>query len=561
MSRKTTFRLFKFRNFNINLEKSFIPTLIFSFGLYFRYLWAHLSQWRHEEAVILWISLTKNILNSPFSNVSSPGIPNPNLSILFSKVLILFDSYIVTSIFLSSVQCVILFFCLKTSDNKFNIVLGLFLSFSSYLVFVTSSIALHMAVLTFNALFLKLFFEYFLYEKYYLGSYFPIVTILPVSLYLGGFANTLIYFLIFVGILLLNFKNFKMNFSSKFHFGVGLFLFASIFYITWYQYFTNIEFNSLKIQNSGTELFPYSRIRDYLYLGVQNSKIFPSFFLNIFSDQANIYWPFQYSDKFSPSTENTVGFLLKYHKIFNLFSVLAIFFGLFISNSKFKEKVNIEYLLKAIFTLFLIYVYTVLTPLLGQGRSFLDFDIGSLMVYSSTYILYIYLWSASFFIFRFNKLLYVCFSLLMSSFYVLNILTSISLQNEFKNSISSYHSVADEPTTYKEEVVDFLANYVEDEISIYYGLIEFEYEWSRYFNEINYSSSYYNNIYSIGREFDYLFKRKYNIDNVNEGMLNRSPENSQFFLSYSFDDLPTDVYKNFSLHQFGNYIITVNLDF
>jgi len=561
MSRKTTFRLFKFRNFNINLEKSFIPTLIFSFGLYFRYLWAHLSQWRHEEAVILWISLTKNILNSPFSNVSSPGIPNPNLSILFSKVLILFDSYIVTSIFLSSVQCVILFFCLKTSDNKFNIVLGLFLSFGSYLVFVTSSIALHMAVLTFNALFLKLFFEYFLYEKYYLGSYFPIVTILPVSLYLGGFANTLIYFLIFVGILLLNFKNFKMNFSSKFHFGVGLFLFASIFYITWYQYFTNIEFNSLKIQNSGTELFPYSRIRDYLYLGVQNSKIFPSFFLNIFSDQANIYWPFQYSDKFSPSTENTVGFLLKYHKIFNLFSVLAIFFGLFISNSKFKEKVNIEYLLKAIFTLFLIYVYTVLTPLLGQGRSFLDFDIGSLMVYSSTYILYIYLWSASFFIFRFNKLLYVCFSLLMSSFYVLNILTSISLQNEFKNSISSYHSVADEPTTYKEEVVDFLANYVEDEISIYYGLIEFEYEWSRYFNEINYSSSYYNNIYSIGREFDYLFKRKYNIDNVNEGMLNRSPENSQFFLSYSFDDLPTDVYKNFSHHQFGNYIITINLDF
>ena len=68
------------------------------------------------------------------------------------------------------------------------------------------------------------------------------------------------------------------------------------------------------------------------------------------------------------------------------------------------------------------------------------------------------------------------------------------------------HSVADESITHKEEVVDFLASYVEDEISIYYGLIEFEYDWSNYFNEINYSSSYYGYIYSIGREFDYLLK-------------------------------------------------------
>ena len=352
-----------------------------------------------------------------------------------------------------------------------------------------------------------------------------------------------------------------MNFSSKFHFGVGLLLLTSILYITWYQYFTNIEFNSLKIQNSGTQLFPYSRIRDYLYLGFQNTKFFPSFFLNIFAEPANIYWPFQYSDKFSSSTENTVGLLLKYHKIFNLFSVLAIFSGLVLSYSKHKEKVNIEFLLKAIITLFLIYVYTVLTPLLGQGRSFFDFDMGSLMVYSSTYILYIYLWSTSFFIYRFNKLLFACFSLLISSFFVLNIVTSLSLQNEFKNSKSFYHSVADEPTAYKEDVVDFLAGYVDDEISIYYGLFEFEYEWSNYFNETNYSSSYYKYIYSIGREFDYLLKRKYDIDNLNEGILNRSPENSQFFLSYSFDDLPTDVYENFNHYQFGNYIITINLDF
>ena len=544
-----------------NLISNSFLFVILSGGVYVRYLWSHLSQWKHEEAVILWISLTKNIFASPFSNVSSPGVPNPNLSILLSKFLILFDSFVITSFILSTLQGIAIYYCLKSSDKKFNIFLGLFLCFSSYFIFVTSTIALHMIVLIFNALFLKIVFEYLFNKKYYLGSYFPIVTILPVSIYLGGFSNTLIYFLIFNSILVLNLKNFKMNFSSKFHFGMGTLLVFIILYITWYQYFMNIEFNSLKIQSSGTQLFPYSRIRDYLYLGFQNTKVFPSFFLNIFAESANIYWPFQYSDKFSLITESAVSNLFKYHKVFNLISISFIISGIVIYFSKLKKIINIENLLKAIFTFLLIYIYTVLTPLLGQGRSFLDFDIGSLMVYSSTYILYIYLWVLSFFIFRFNKLFFNSFVLLISSFFLLNIYATINLQNEFNNSTSFEHSVADESITHKEEIVDFLASYVEGEISIYYGLIEFEYDWSNYFNEINYSSSYYGYIYSIGREFDYLLKRKYDIDNVNEGLLIRSPENTQFFLRFSFDELPKNLYKNFNEFQFGNYIVTVNLDF
>ena len=265
-----------------NSVKNFILIFILSVGMYVRFLWSHLSQWKHEEAVILWISLTKSIFASPFSNVSSPGVPNPNLSILLSKILILFDSFVVSSIILSTLQGITIYYFLKSTDKKFNLILGLFLCFSSYFIFVTSTIALHMIVLIFNALFLKVVFEYLFNKKYYLGSYFPIVTILPVSIYLGGFSNTLIYFLIFVSILFLNFKNFKMNFSSKFHFCMGLFLVISILYITWYQYFSNIEFDSLKIQSSGTQLFPYSRIRDYIYLGFQNTKVFPSFFLKCF---------------------------------------------------------------------------------------------------------------------------------------------------------------------------------------------------------------------------------------------------------------------------------------
>jgi len=418
-----------------------------------------------------------------------------------------------------------------------------------------------MIVLIFNALFLKLVFEYFINKKYYLASYFPVATILPVSIYLGGFSNTIIYFIIFLSILTINIRNFKLNFSSKNHLGIGFTLVSCILFFTWYQYFANIDFESLKIQNSGTQLFPYSRIRDYIYLGLQNTKIFPNFFLEIFSKEQYIYWPFQYSDKFTLTTENLVGLFLPYHKIFNIFSVSSIFIGSVISFSKFKKYINSTNLLMAIFTLFLIYVYTVLTPLLGQGRSFLDFDIGSLMVYSSTYILYIYLWSTSFLIFKLNKIFYSSFVVFVCSFLIINIITTYKLKNEFENSISLEHSVADESAIHKEAVVDFLAGYVDDKISIYYGLIEFEYEWSNYFNETYYSDSYYQYIYSTGREFDYLLKKKYGIDNLQEARLNRTQENTQFFLSYSFIELPENIYQNFEVIEFGNYKLIVNLDF
>ncbi|GIR19911.1 hypothetical protein CM15mP35_01720 [bacterium] len=147
---------------------------------------------------------------------------------------------------LSTIQGIAIYYCLKSSDKNFNFILVLFLCFSSYFVFVTSTIALHMIVLIFNALFLKIVFEYCFSKKYYLGSYFPIVTILPVSIYLGGFSNTLIYFLIFIGVLIFNIRNLKMNFSNKFHFGFGTVLVVSILYLTWYKYFINIDFDSLK---------------------------------------------------------------------------------------------------------------------------------------------------------------------------------------------------------------------------------------------------------------------------------------------------------------------------
>jgi hypothetical protein len=240
---------------------------------------------------------------------------------------------------------------------------------------------------------------------------------------------------------------------------------------------------------------------------------------------------------------------------------MLIVSGFLLTTTKYKKIVKIEELFKSTFTFFLIYIYTTLTPLLGQGRSFLDFDVGSLMVYSSTFVLFVYLWSSSLSIFELSIVKYLFLLLLLSLFSLLNIFATKNLQNEFIQKESSFHSIADESVIHKEEIVDFLANYVADEISIYYGFIEFEYNFSNNFNKLNYSNPYYQFIYSNGREFDYLLKRKYGIKNSQEGILKRSYEDTQFFISYSFDGIPDNIYQKYSLHKFGNYIVLVNLDF
>ena len=60
--------------------------------IYFKHSFSQLAAWREDEAVTLWLALVNNLLDSPFGNVSSKGIPNPNLSIVISKFLIIFKS-------------------------------------------------------------------------------------------------------------------------------------------------------------------------------------------------------------------------------------------------------------------------------------------------------------------------------------------------------------------------------------------------------------------------------------------------------------------------------------
>lgn len=222
--------------------------LVILLGIILRIFWSFSVVFREDESVLLWLALTKNAPEVIFSNVSSRGMPNPNLAIFFLKTLIPLDSLILISLFLSFTLGIIFYKALKTSNTQFNFLLLLSISLNSYLILISSSIQLHLLTAVFNVLFLKIVFEYLLNKNYSYASYFPVITIIPISIYLGGLVNTVIYFFSFVTLLILNLKKFKLNFSNKSLLLFNSVIFLLIIYFTWFRYFTFIDLDTFKIQ-------------------------------------------------------------------------------------------------------------------------------------------------------------------------------------------------------------------------------------------------------------------------------------------------------------------------
>ena len=376
-------------------------------------------------------------------------------------------------------------------------------------------------------------------------------------MYLGGLSNSILFFLFFLFAVVFNFKNFKSNFSNIRHFFISIILFLSVVLMTWYQYFSNLNFELLRIQ-SGSQLFPYSRIRDYVYVGLQYIKETPQFFYDVFSSTDSIYFLFTYSDKLSESTSRLIELTFLSHKLLNILAVFVIATSLILMFTGYKDKVNDKLLLKNLIVCIYIFSYTIVNPLLG-GRQFLQFDIQALSVFSSTYILFLFIWISIPFIFKELRFFNQGLKIILYGIIFLNIFSSFSLKNDYLNSQSSYLSEADESVVYKEEIVDFLASKSDKSIQIYYDLDGGIYNWIPDFNEKNYSSEYYKNSFSLGRDFDYLLKKKYNIDNSQEGNVKRTFQNTDFYIGYNFEEFPYNVYEDYKHYEFGNYRVTENL--
>ncbi len=146
-------------------------------------------------------------------------------------------------------------------------------------------------------------------------------------------------------------------------------------------------------------------------------------------------------------------------------------------------------------------------------------------------------------------------------FIFLNITLSVNLISNSLNYDGDKLTEADVPLVYKIELVDFIgkdseSKHHKDEISVSYFLGGGIWDWipdhSEYF-----SKWYPDNPFTIGRAYDYQLLRKYSIKNSYEGLNFRNFNNSDYIVTYKFDQNEVLSDKNYDHFYFGQLRLSV----
>tara|TARA_B100001057_G_scaffold192218_1_gene193183 strand:- start:2257 stop:2631 length:375 start_codon:yes stop_codon:yes gene_type:complete len=118
---------------------------------------------------------------------------------------------------------------------------------------------------------------------------------------------------------------------------------------------------------------------------------------------------------------------------------------------------------------------------------------------------------------------------------------------------------------YKQQITEYIADDWSktgdsNKIPIFYDLGGGIYDWVNEFGT-KYSPYYPSNPYTIGRGFDYILKKKYNLSNSQEGKQFRNIEKSKYIISYIFSPENTGIYSEYENLYFGKLRLTINNNF
>ena len=168
------------RNFKLQKEKMFI-LLITMILIIYKIFWSAIAaSWREDEATVIWIADNLSLINIHVGLVSSVGLPNPNLLILFSKIFTFLDSLISVSLFIAFLNIFFIYIALKNKENDYkNILLFSLIGFSTYLSQHTIEPWGQSVLITTNSLFLYILFRFVVNKQYYVFPLFPVIAILP----------------------------------------------------------------------------------------------------------------------------------------------------------------------------------------------------------------------------------------------------------------------------------------------------------------------------------------------------------------------------------------------
>ena len=545
------------KNFKTKKEKVFFSLTTVLFIIY-KFFWGAIAaSWREDEATVIWIADNITALNTHVGLISSVGLPNPNLLILFSKLFTIFDSLISVSLFIAFLNITLIYFALKNKQNDYkNFLLFLLIGFSTYLSQHTIEPWGQSVLITVNSLFLYCLFRFAINKQFYLFPLFPVIAILPSGIYLAGLTNSVLYTIFFTLFTLLNIKNVRSFFTNKY---INFISVTSLFLIirfTWIPFFNKVSINAIsKVGNSSY---------DILLIFIERYKNTVRSLFGFWVDERSYYFPTMNVNIISDSTNDIYQLFLKFHwflQRYALLNILLIFFLLIF----FQKMLDMNYIKKVFILIFYLFLFTSISPAIG-GREFLKYQ--RMDNYIETYFIYLYIW---FFLgycyknFKLSKLLHFINSFVIIVFVMFNIYFSYNILFDNYQNKSTVLSESDVPMLYKQQITEYIADDWSktgdsSKIPIFYDLGGGIYDWVNEFGT-KYSPYYPSNPYTIGRGFDYILKKKYNLSNSQEGKQFRNIEKSKYIISYIFSPENIGIYGEYENLYFGKLRLTINNNF
>ena len=544
-------------NFKLQKEKMFI-LLITMILIIYKFFWSAIAaSWREDEATVIWIADNLSTINTHVGLVSSVGLPNPNLLILFSKIFTILDSLISVSLFIAFLNIIFIYLALKNKENDYkNILLFSLIGFSTYLSQHTIEPWGQSVLITTNSLFLYILFRFVVNKQYYVFPLFPVIAILPSGIYLAGLTNSIVYSIFFAIFTLLNIKNIKSFFTNKYINLISVTLLFLIIRLTWIPFFNKVNLNAIsKVGNS-----PY----DVLLIFIERYKNTVKSLFGFWVDERSYYFPITDVNIISNSTNDIYQVFLRFHWFLQRYALLNILL-IFILLIFFQKMLDMNYVNKIFILVFYLFLFTSISPAIG-GREFLKYQ--RMDNYIETYFIYLYLWFFVGFCYKnlkISKLLNFLNSILIIVFVTFNIYFSYYILLDNYQNRSSILSESDVPMLYKQQIMEFIVddwNKTGDsnEIPIFYDLGGGIYDWVNEFGTY-YSPYYSSNPYTIGRGFDYILKRKYDLSNSQEGKQFRNIEEAKYIISYTFSNENLEIYSKYENNYFGRLRLSINKNF
>ena len=563
---------------NLIKKEYLLIFIILGFSLYDRALWSNITLWLVDEASTMWIGFNYSLVEIPVGLVSSQNIPNPNGMVYLSKFLNKFPNLWYSSYVLSLFQLILITligYFLSKDDKKLLFIIVAPLILSICLRSISPHFSNQWVLTLINLLFLLLLIIYVHNPSLERLVLMALPIMMAPSIYLAGITNSIAYLLCISFILF--YYPVKISLNSFYKSFFIFFLIILIFFVSvWLPFVKFLTVSHIEFFNNDTTLSDrfikvFKTIKNFPYWSIfyAAADLSGTFKHNGFISDTSPFWSiFHFSEEErasikklydGPLLNDTIfilrlnSFILTFISIYSSIVLIYLFICILFKRSSIikNKKITIILITMYLFVFFVLVVGSFIgSPEWIKGKR-LDMQVHLFPFLLLIWFLIPWMLVTSTKFEKYFKLVNVS---LLFCFISINIIGGFMIYKDYINYEGELFSDDDIPLIHKQETINFI---VEDwhktsktkNIEIGYFFIDKRYSWVDKFGE-KYQNSY-PNVYTRGREYDYILLKSHGLYNKQEGVQHRKKLENQYIITHHGTKLSSNKISIVELNQFG----------